>query len=167
MIDTLIGKPLVPTKLVPSSMDSRDCPHTVLVVGRRSADETWVVDASGCQYGFREVLVPYEKYIADKECELVNGLQAYDATETKDLDYFATLPFMNATRAQRAGHELERQARLHFASFVDTGVDKDVLLNGSTADVKAAFDRFEAELRSHMLEFSNRKSRGSGKKLRA
>ena len=63
---------------------------------------------------------------------------------------------MNKTRRQREGRELERQARLHFAGFVDTRVDRDIL-DGSAADFKDAFDRFADELKSHMLEFSDRK----------
>jgi len=76
-------------------------PHTVLKVGRLFANEAWILDTAGCQYGFREVLVPFEKYLADKSCQVLNEPTTYDATETKDLDYFSTLPFLNRTRAQR------------------------------------------------------------------
>jgi hypothetical protein len=120
------------------------------------AGETWILDTTGCQYGFRDVLIPYDKYFADKECRIVSGPTTYDAVETKDLDYFSTLPFMNRTRRQREGRELERQARLYFASFVDTRVNKD-MLNGSAADFKDAFDKFGDELKSHMLDFADRK----------
>jgi len=43
-----------------------DMPHTVLKVGRLFANEAWILDIAGCQYGFREVLVPFVKYLADK-----------------------------------------------------------------------------------------------------
>ncbi|KAK4158408.1 hypothetical protein C8A00DRAFT_39382 [Chaetomidium leptoderma] len=153
MMDINIGKPLVPTKLIPnpSGLDSRDCPHTVLRV--RRADETWILDTTGCQYGFRDVLIPYQKYLADKECRIVNEPTTYDATETKDLDFFSTLPFMNRTRCQREDRELERRARLHFAVFVDTRVSKD-MLDGSAAEIKAASDGFADELKSHMVDFT-------------
>ena len=105
------------TKLVPGP-DSSDMPHTVLKVGGLFANEAWILDVAGCQYGFREALAPLEKYLADKSCRIVSEPTTYDATETKDLDYFSTLPFLNKTRAQREDQKMERQARLHFAVFV-------------------------------------------------
>ena len=125
-------------------------PHTVLKVGRLFANEAWILDTAGCQYGFREVLVPFEKYLADKSCRIVNKPIPYDATETKDLDYFSTLPFMNKTQAQREDTKLERKARLHFAVFVNTRVSKDIL-DGSAAEFKDKLDRFVRELKLHML----------------
>jgi hypothetical protein len=122
----------------------------VLKVRRVFANEAWIIDTTGCQYGFRDVLVPFEKYVADKSCRITSEPTTYDATETKDLDYFSTLPFMNKTRAQREDKQRERQARLHFAVFVNTRVSKDVL-NGSAAEFKDKFDSFAYELKLHML----------------
>ena len=129
-------------------------PHTVLKVCRLFANEAWIVDIAGCQYGFREVLVPFEKYLRDKSCQIVNEPTTYDATETKDLDYFSTLPFLNKARAQREDAKLERQARLHFAVFVDKQVGKDIL-DGSGAEFKGKLDNFVHELRLHMLNLGN------------
>ena len=154
VLDLHIGKPLVPTKLVPGP-DSSDMPHTVLKVGRLFANEAWIIDTAGCQYGFRDVLIPFKKYIADKSCRTSSEPTTYDATETKDLDYFSTLPFVNRTRAQREDKKLERQARLHFAVFVDTRVSKD-MLNGSAAEFTEKFDSFVCELKLHMLNLANR-----------
>ena len=125
-------------------------PHTVLKVGRPFANEAWILDTAGCQYGFRDVLVPFEKYVADKSCRVVSEPTTYDATETKDLDYYLTLPFLNSTRSQREDMKAERQARLHFAVFVNSRVSKD-MLNGSAAEFKDRFDSFVYELRLHML----------------
>lgn len=129
-------------------------PHTVLKVGRLFANETWIIDTAGCQYGFRDVLVPFEKYIADKSCRISSDPTTYDATETKDLDYFSTLPFLNKTRAQREDKKLERQARLHFAAFVNTRVTKDIL-TGSAAEFTIKFNNFVDELKVHMLNLAN------------
>src|SRR6202012_3036498 len=104
-----------------------DSAHTVLKVRSRFADEAWILDTAGCQYGFRDVLVPFEKYIVEKSCRPSNKPTTYDATETKDLDYFSTLPFLNQTRAQREDNRLERRARLHFALFVDTQASSNIL----------------------------------------
>ena len=152
-LDIHIGKPLIPTKLVPGP-DSSDMPHTVLKVGRLLTNEAWIIDIAGCQYGFREVLVPFEKYLRDKSYQIVNEPTTYDATETKDLDYFSTLPFLNKTRAQREDAKLERQARLHFAGFVDTHVSKDIL-DGSGAEFKGKLDNFVHKLKLHMLNLGN------------
>jgi hypothetical protein len=129
-------------------------PHTVLKVGRLPTNETWIIDTAGCQYGFREVLVPFEKYLVDKSGRILNKPTTYDATETKDLDFFATLPFMNKTRAQREDKKLERQARLQFAVFVNTHVNKDIL-DGFAAEFKVKSDTFVHELKSHMLDLGN------------
>ena len=126
----------------------------MLKVGRLFANEAWIIDTTGCQYGFRDVLVPFGKYVADKLCRISSEPTTYDATETKDLDYFSTLPFLNRTRAQREDKKLERQARLHFAVFVDTLVSKD-MLNGSAAEFKDKFDGFVYELKLHMLNLGN------------
>ena len=125
-------------------------PHTVLKVGQLSANEAWIIDTAGCQYGFREVLVPFEKYLTDKSCRTSSEPTTYDATETRDLDYFSTLPFMTGTRAQREDLKLERQARLHFALFVDTHVNKTIL-DGSNAVFKDNLNSFAHELELHML----------------
>jgi hypothetical protein len=99
-LDLHIGKPLIPTKLIPGP-DSSDLPHTLLKVRRLFADETWILVTAGCQYGFRDVLVPFEKYVADKSYRILSEPTTYDATETKDLDYFSTLPFLNTARVQQ------------------------------------------------------------------
>ena len=129
-------------------------PHTVSKVGLLFADEAWILDTAGCQYGFREVLVPFEKYLADKSCQIVNEPTTYDATETKDLDYFSTFPFLNRTPAQREDKKLERQARLHFAVFVNMHVSNDVL-DGSDVEFKDKLDSFVHDLKLHMLNLGH------------
>lgn len=129
----------------------------MLKVGRLFSNEAWILDTAGCQYGFQEVLVPFEKYLADKSCQILNDPATYDATETKDLDYFSTLPFLNRTRAQREDKKLERKARLHFADFVNMHVSRDIL-NGSAAEFKDKLDGFVHELKLHMLNFHNKNS---------
>ena len=69
-------------------------------------------------------------------------------------DYFSTLPFLISTRAQREDQELERQARLHFAVFVNTHVSKDIL-DGSGPEFKEKLDSFVHELKLHMLNLGN------------
>ncbi|KAI3336997.1 hypothetical protein HD806DRAFT_24127 [Xylariaceae sp. AK1471] len=151
--------PLIPTILVPaSSLFGGTPPHTVLVVNLKNG-ESWVIDTTGCQYGFRDVLVPYDRYLREKVQKITSTPQKYDATETKDLDYYDTLSFMNTSKVTR---RLERAARLHFATFVDEifGQGKEGVgagLLGGTDDVfQQNFNNFIDALRKHMMEHVSR-----------
>jgi hypothetical protein len=53
--------PRLRTKLVPGP-DASEVPHTVLKVRLCLTEETCIIDTAGSQYGFRDVLVPYDKY---------------------------------------------------------------------------------------------------------
>lgn len=81
----------------------------MIKVGLLLATEAWIIDRTGCQYGFREILVPFDKYVTDEACQLLGDPTIYNATEMKDLDYFSTLPFINKLRAQRKSRGLERK----------------------------------------------------------
>lgn len=151
-MDLHIGKPIFRTQLTPG-LDTSHCPHTVLRVRQLFTGENWIIDTTGCQYGFRDVLIPYEKYLEEKACRIIAEPAAYDAVETKDLDYFSTLEFMNKTQAQKKAREVERRGRLHFAAFIDTRVN-NTILDGSAGHFRNTADRFADELRSHMLEFA-------------
>lgn len=153
VLDLHIGRPRIPTKLIPGP-DSSDCPHTVLKVGRLFTNETWIIDTAGCQYGFRDVLVPFERYLVEKSSRRLNEPTTYDANETKDLDYFETLSFMNGTRAQREDRKLERQARLRFAVFVDKQINQDILA-GSSAAFEEKLETFVHDLKLHMQNLSS------------
>lgn len=150
VLDLDIGKPLVPTKLIPNpNPDSRL--HTVLKLSLRpSPNEVWILDSTGCQYGFRDVLVPYDTYLAKNECRNLREPTPYDASETTDLDYFLSLPFLNVTPAQRRNLDAERQARRHFAVFVDSRVGAE-LLSGSDQQFRDRLESFAGQLKGHML----------------
>ncbi len=123
----------------------------MLKVGLLSGNEAWIVDTAGCQYGFRDALVPFEKYLTDKSCRIMNKPTPYNAKETTDLDFFSTLPFMNQTQAQREDRKMERQARLHFAVFVDEHISKDVL-DGSATEFTSKLEKFNLDLKIHMMD---------------
>lgn len=148
--DVRIRKPRLSTILVPGP-DASEVPHTVLKVQLGSTGEIWIVDTAGSQYGFRDVLVPYDKYIADNSGLVVSTPVRYESTETKDLDFYATVKFMNKTLAQRQDLRAEREARLHFAKFVDKGVSENVL-DGSLVEWQDKLDSFVAGLKAHMQE---------------
>ncbi|KAL3477284.1 hypothetical protein BJX99DRAFT_269895 [Aspergillus californicus] len=149
ILDLYLGRQPIPTKLLPGP-DTTSCPHTVLKVRCLFASETWIIDTTGCQYGFKEVLVPFNKYIEERECRGLGRPETYNATETKDLDYFATIPLMNRFRTQRENLERERKSRLRFAAFVDTGVSQDIL-EGSSAGFNDKLNTLMSQLALHML----------------
>ncbi len=123
------------------------------------SNEKWIIYATGCQYGFRDVLAPFDKYFVEKACCDLGRLQPYDANETKDVDYFSTLPFMMAFDRQRKKLMAGRAARLHFAAFVKTHIDEGGvnfnknMLSGSTSDFQAKLNVFIRDLKVHMVEF--------------
>jgi hypothetical protein len=152
VLDIHIETPRLPTRLVPGP-DASKVPHTVLKVRLCLSKETWIVDTAGSQYGFRDVLVPFNKYITNNSGLIASAPVTYESTETKDLDYYATLKFMNQTRAQQQDLRVERKARLHFARIVDQSVWEG-MLDGSTVEWKEKLDRFVAGLKVHLLELA-------------
>ncbi|KAF5634667.1 hypothetical protein F52700_5860 [Fusarium sp. NRRL 52700] len=157
VLDIRIRKQLLPPKLIPGP-ELSDCPHTVIKITLLSTNELWVIDTAGCQYGFREVLVPFKKYMADKAYQVEGVPTTYNWTETKDLDYFSTLPIMNTSRAQKQDREVERKARLHFADFVDKHVNANIL-DGSASEFGNKLDSLVEELKVHMQSFAESQNR--------
>jgi hypothetical protein len=156
-MDLQIGKPLFRTRLIPSAAPATGLvPHTVIKVQLRQANETWIIDTTGCQYGFRDILIPVDKYLADKGCQAVRSPTPYNASKTTDLDYFDTLPFMNMSQSQREARALEREARQRFAGFVGTRVNRDILA-GPLGDFMAASEGMAAKLKLYMLDFAKMK----------
>jgi hypothetical protein len=151
-LDIHIGKPRRPTKLVPGP-DASAVPHTVLKVQLRVTGETWVVDTAGSQYGFREVIVPFDRYNAEKSCRIASAPTTYDATETKDLDFYATFAPMNKTKAQRDKLSAERMARICFAGFVDSNIGEDVL-DGPDLKWEEKMDALVVALMAHLMEYA-------------
>ncbi|KAJ7468981.1 hypothetical protein FB451DRAFT_1255425 [Mycena latifolia] len=162
-LDLRIGKPLVPTKLVElvPGADFGGAPHTVLKVCLRSSRETWIVDTAGCQYGFRDVLNPFDRYLAGKACAVLGQPTSYTASETTDLDFIESLLPKNRMNIgmgnMKDSLDRQRKGRLHFAAFVDqrVGSEKDSFnpskdLEGSAPEFQRKFEKFTTELKTHM-----------------
>ena len=145
-----IGKVRVPTIFVPVAIN-RKFPHSVLKIELNGGSETWIVDTTGSQFGFRVVLVPFYKYYTDHECRILGGTPGCTCCETTDLDFLKTDPNTKKTNASRHDLEIERRYRLHFAAFYDKR-DWDDTLVGSDAVFKEKIDRFVNELKSHMFD---------------
>ncbi|KAJ7208708.1 hypothetical protein B0H12DRAFT_1242978 [Mycena haematopus] len=159
-LDLSIDKPVLPTKLVEfyTDADFNGAPHTVVKVFLRSSNETWIVDTAGCQYGFRDVLVPFDRYLADKT--LVSPPTPYTATETTDLDVIVEI-YVKAMKmdagVMRRVHDREKKGRLHFAAFVNqhVGSGKDFFdpskdLGSSADEFQRRYEKFMTELKTHL-----------------
>ncbi|KAK8086268.1 beclin 1 [Apiospora phragmitis] len=159
--DLHIKKPAIRTQLVPGP-DSSVCPHSVLKVGLYNATgspESWVLDPAGCQYGFNGVLVPYDNYLRERQCTISAEPASYLWTETKDTDYFESLPVLNRTAAQRTDRAVERKIRLHYASFVEVrfGAGQPSaaksLLEYTSGSFEGQLDGLMEDLRKHMTSY--------------
>ena len=150
-----IDNPLMRIKLTPRKpvTDVDEC-MTVLKVETLLANKAWVLDITGCQHGFKDMLVPYNIYLADDACRtIISGPSPYLQTQTNDLDWLLSCdPFPNEAQVQKEDRKMERQDRLHFAEFVNTRVKKDIL-DGSTAVFKTRLDSFVFALRWRVLQF--------------
>lgn len=127
-----------------------DDPHIIIVLKLLDCgDEKWVIDTTGCQHGRTEVLVPYPRYQRETQFEQDGPLMPYFGTPTEDLDRLDRTPAANRTPAQAQQRALERQARQHFAVFVE---ERFRIM--STKGPNDAFEEFllglETDLRAHM-----------------
>jgi hypothetical protein len=91
--------------------------HTVLILELEN-DEKWIMDVTGSQFGFSEVLAPLERYLEEKEGSLKNTPEPYDRTETSDLEDYSTIQAFTGAFGSRERLKSEFVARLHFAAFV-------------------------------------------------
>ena len=57
--------------------------HIIIEATLDSSGERWLIDVTGCQYGFRDILLPLEKYVAQNNCSSYEMLQPYGHTETR------------------------------------------------------------------------------------
>lgn len=121
------------------------------VVPSSSPDESWVIDPSGSQYGFKDVLIPLEKYLADTDGRVTGVPYTYDATETTDVEISLELPWVD-TPTLRKDLEIEWRARVHFAAFADNVVEKDILA-GSDAEFEAKLEELTRRLEEWMMRF--------------
>uniref|UniRef100_A0A0D2XAS8 Uncharacterized protein n=1 Tax=Fusarium oxysporum (strain Fo5176) TaxID=660025 RepID=A0A0D2XAS8_FUSOF len=64
-----IRKPLLPIRFHPPDGIMTDRVfHTIVEATLDSSGERWLIDITGCQYGFRDILLPLKKYITQNNC---------------------------------------------------------------------------------------------------
>lgn len=143
-VEIMMRKPKVPVRIGPGRIPDYFL-HTVLFMEIDRSDEVWILDPTGAQYGIQDVFVPWKHYMNEYACRFI-GHYPYHATETGDLDHFATLPEAKKVATKIA---VERQARVVFASFVDRLVVGD-LLDVSETEFKRGVEEFQENLKEHM-----------------
>ncbi|KAI1329467.1 hypothetical protein F5Y16DRAFT_417855 [Xylariaceae sp. FL0255] len=160
IVNLVIRRPNFRTRLVTGplfpafSAVSEKYFHTVLKVRLRNHDnsitEDWILDPAGCQYGFTEVMMPYEKYLRTRDASLACTPSMYHSpdhlchwTEATDLAYRQFLlcygnanPNQGNVRANTTRRRsvekmlIERNIRAHYATFIhERFFTRDVLAN--------------------------------------
>jgi len=102
--------------------------------------------------------MPYATYFTSRECRKVREPEIYTAVETKDIDYFLTIPMMSSG-AGRKKLMMQREARLHFAAFVKSRVNDSEggFVKGVLADTPSGGDDrirlWVEDLKNYMTEY--------------
>ncbi|KAL5618324.1 hypothetical protein FOVSG1_000546 [Fusarium oxysporum f. sp. vasinfectum] len=127
--------------------------HTIVEATLDSSGERWLIDITGCQYGFRDILLPLKKYITQNNCSSYELLQPYGHTETTDQDELPRSPFSILTggpnEQQLADIEIEKGYRRHFATLV-RALFHQGLTQGSDAHFAAILDDLAHRGITHM-----------------
>ncbi|KAI1144367.1 hypothetical protein F5Y05DRAFT_418401 [Hypoxylon sp. FL0543] len=133
-------------------------PHDILVV-QLSEDEKWVVDVTGCQFGFPEVMSPSGKYYKDRTTKIF-GPYPEDEAEHLDLRCPTFTYDEEEYRAVRtAQSEYETTARRRLVAlfqerFFDGSQDyARGFLDGTQEEFRARLDGFVADVKAHMMRF--------------
>ncbi|KAI0138514.1 hypothetical protein F4776DRAFT_670427 [Hypoxylon sp. NC0597] len=129
--------------------------HTILVA--QIKDESWVIDVTGCQYGFPEVISPCVKYFRDRVLQVLDIPHFYSEIETSDIDRQ-----QQDDESETFHRKHETAARLHFKAlimerFIDGPPDfTRRFLDSAQEDFQIELDRFVADVKEHMMEFVQR-----------
>ncbi|KAF5631975.1 beclin 1 [Fusarium tjaetaba] len=130
--------------------------HTIIEATLDSSGEQWLIDVTGCQYGFREILLPLEKYIAQNNCSSYELLQPYGHTETTDQDELPHSPLIILTRGpneqQLADIEIEKGYRRHFGALVRAIINQG-LTQGSDAQFAVTLDGLVHRVITYMSSY--------------
>ncbi|KAF5262391.1 hypothetical protein FOXYS1_6891 [Fusarium oxysporum] len=130
--------------------------HTIVEATLDSSGERWLIDITGCQYGFRDILLPLKKYITQNNCSSYELLQPYGHTETTDQDELPRSPFFILTggpnEQQLADIEIEKGYRRHFATLV-RALFHQGLTQGSDAHFAAILDDLAHRVITHMSSY--------------
>ncbi|CAG7561445.1 unnamed protein product [Fusarium equiseti] len=122
--------------------------HMIVVATLWRSNEKWVIDITGCQFGFKGALFPFEKYITEKHCTIIGTLGSYTQNETWDQENIMSL-LGSPPPEQRAFIAKEMEDRRHFAALVKEHVNRS-LIEGSDAEFEAKVVDFSQKVKTHM-----------------
>ncbi|KAL4909114.1 hypothetical protein BDW74DRAFT_174327 [Aspergillus multicolor] len=122
--------------------------HGAVSIKLSSPEETWVLDVTSAQFGFRDTLEPIRRYKAARKCGKADvGSSKYVENLTTDID--KTTKGVGAVYAAKEMSEAERPSRLRFAAFMDTAVDKH-FIDETPAEFEKKLKDFKGALKLHM-----------------
>ncbi|KAM0353463.1 hypothetical protein ACHAPU_001473 [Fusarium lateritium] len=136
-----------------SYIDSLDpCVHHIVTATLKNSGEEWVIDITGRQFGLKDALLPFEKYITHNSCFDIKDPEPYDHTETSLQDKLLSMfpPRWYGSGTTKEIHN-EKVYRKHFAAFVREHVESS-LLQGSDAEFAAKIDIFAKGVDKHMAD---------------
>ncbi|KAI1781400.1 hypothetical protein F4818DRAFT_436592 [Hypoxylon cercidicola] len=149
---------LIPYRVI--GYDNWDPQHSLLKL--QVGDESWILDITGCQYGYPDLITPFHKYEQNKvrggviKDEQYAG--PYDTNDTTgDLQEIGS---HRNGRARSARLVAEHNARKHFTAFVKTYFDdksaKD-FLSGPTSEFNERVAGFADEVKALMTDFMEKR----------
>ncbi|KAM0504342.1 hypothetical protein ACHAP8_002749 [Fusarium lateritium] len=131
--------------------------HIVILATLRGSDEKWVIDITGCQFGFKDVLFPLEKYITETNCNVEWPASPYFHSEITDQQEIIALGGMPPPEPMADILRITRY-RLHFAALIKACVN-NTLIVGSDAEFDIEMDEFSEK---RVNRPSNRGNHGQG-----
>lgn len=127
--------------------------HSVLEVALKN--EKWIVDVTGSQSGFREIIVPFDQYMRERVI-LVDCVEPANYSTWRRL-HEAIGPVDNRVPA----HQLTEIARSQFSDFIQkhfgTGTTQAAVedfVSGTTETFQGMLNRFLEELKQYVLEIT-------------
>ncbi|KAI1213384.1 uncharacterized protein F4807DRAFT_263426 [Annulohypoxylon truncatum] len=140
--------------------------HTVVVVDIQ--EEKWIIDMTGRQFGFPDVISPLKKYMKDWQGKRVktDKLCPYPVGELDDIDhsnFFPFIPPVDRSADFLAHRAHEQTGRLHLKALIEKRfVDEKHpsfpadLLNRTEEAFQAGLGEWVAEVKEHMMDFVKR-----------
>ncbi|KAI0901466.1 hypothetical protein F4806DRAFT_489943 [Annulohypoxylon nitens] len=138
--------------------------HTVVVV--YIEEEKWVIDVTGSQFGFTDLVCPFDKYLKDWEGHVATGPYAYPVDELDDIErrHFPRItPAAERTDDFFAHRAHEEAGRRHLKKLVEkrfSNPENPTFAADLLARTEKAFqdglDEWTAEVKRHMMGFVQR-----------
>jgi len=122
--------------------------HKIVLATLEASSEKWVIDITGCQFGFKGALFPLEEYMVEKQCTFIETTRPWTETEISDQLEILALdgmppPGPMADIMRTTGY------RRHFAALVKEHVNSS-LIKGCDAEFESKLIDFSQNVKTHM-----------------